>query len=69
MNKYYKLNLIKIQNMALNKGMSLSALCDQAGIERSRITDWKKHRVTPRTVYLIANALGATPSEIITEEA
>lgn len=68
MRKYYKLNLKKIQGMALNKGLSLSSMCDIAGISRSRMTDWQKHMVTPKTVYLIASVLETTPAEIIVEE-
>ena len=65
----YKLNVDKIRTLAFSKGMSISKTCEKAGMSRSRATEWKAgRRVTPNTVYRIAQVLSAEPEELIIKE-
>lgn len=64
----YKMNVDKIRTLSFNKGMSVSKLCEMAGMSRSRATDWKNKEVTPRTVYRIAQVLNVRPEELIVQE-
>ncbi len=64
----YKLDIERVRRLAFNKGLSLSGLCEKAGMNRSRATEWKDRPVTPKTVYRIAEVLGCIPSELVTEE-
>lgn len=65
----YKLDIDKIRLLSLRKGMSVSSLCEKAGMSRSRATEWKTRRVNPRTVYRIASELNVDPVDLIVEEA
>lgn len=64
----YKLDINKIRILAFKRGMTLSGLCESAGMNRSRATEWKHRSVNPRTVYRIAQVLGVDPTELVTEE-
>lgn len=64
----YKMNIDKIRSLSFNKGMSISKLCEKAGMSRSRATDWKNKGVNPRTVYRIAKVLEVEPEELIIKE-
>ena len=65
MQKYYNLNVDKLQRIAFQKGFSLSGLCVAAGINRSRVSDWKRHNVTPATVKKLADVLGCEPVDLV----
>lgn len=65
----YKMNMDRIRSLSFSKGMSVSKLCEIAGMSRSRATEWKTKGVTPRTVYRIAQVLNVAPEELIIEEA
>lgn len=64
----YKLNVNKVRTLSLNKGMSVSKVCEKAGMSRSRVTDWKNRSVTPSTVYRIAQVLNVEPEELVITE-
>lgn len=64
----YMMDLDKIKILALNRGMSLSGLCENAGMSRSRATGWKHKGVSPKTVYKVALVLGVKPEEIIKKQ-
>lgn len=65
----YKIDYEKLQRMAFNKkGMSVSALLESAGLNRSRGSEMQKRTVQARTVFKIAQALGVEPSELIKED-
>lgn len=64
----YMMDLDKIKILALNKGMSISGLCEKAGICRSRATEWKYRGVSPKTVYRVALVVGVKPEEIIKKQ-
>lgn len=64
----YMMDLDKIKILALNRGMSLSMLCKEAGICRSRATEWKHRGVSPKTVYKVALVVGVKPEEIIKKQ-
>lgn len=65
----YKLNVEKIRILSFSKGMSISRVCEEAGMSRSRATEWKTGRgVTPSTVYRIAQVLNVEPSELVIKE-
>lgn len=64
----YKLNVKKIEELALRQGMSLARLCESTGMSRSRVSDWRNREVNPRTVYRIATALSVDPVELIVKE-
>ena len=64
----YKLNMEKIMSLSFSKGMSLAKLCENAGMSRSRATEWKNRTVNPRTVYRIAQVLNVEPSELVIKE-
>ena len=66
--KTYKLDLHKIEALSLRNGMSVAKLCENAGMSRSRATEWKCRTVNPRTVFRIANVLGVDPLELIIME-
>ena len=65
----YKMNMDKIRSLSFSKGMSLSKLCESAGMSRNRATEWKYRGVNPRTVYRIAQVLEVEPEELILKEA
>lgn len=65
----YRLNVEKIRSLSFSKGMSISRTCEKAGMSRSRATEWKAgRRVSPNTVYRIAQVLNADPEELIIKE-
>lgn len=64
----YKLDTDKVRKLAFVKGMSMSGLCEKAGMNRSRATDWKYRSVSPRTVFRIAQVLEVDPYELVEEE-
>lgn len=64
----YKLDIDKIRLLSFNKGMTLSGLCEKAGMNRSRATEWKDRTVTPKTVCRIASVLEVAPGELIIQE-
>ena len=64
----YKLNMDKIMSLSFSKNMSMAKLCENAGMSRSRATEWQHRSVTPRTVYRIAQVLEVEPEELILEE-
>ena len=64
----YKLNMEKIMSLSFSKGMSLAKLCENAGMSRSRATEWKNRTVNPRTVYRIAQVLNVEPGELVIKE-
>lgn len=64
----YKLNLKKIKDLSTQKGMSMSKLCESAGMNRSRATDWKHRGVYPKTIRHLADVLDIDPEELILEE-
>lgn len=61
----YKMDIDKIRALSFSKGMSLSKLCESAGMSRNRATEWKHRGVNPRTVYRIAQVLDVDPEELI----
>lgn len=64
----YRMNMDKIRALSFSKGMSVSRLCEAAGMNRSRATEWRSRGVNPRTVYRIAQVLGVDPKELIVSE-
>lgn len=64
----YKLDLDKIRSLSFSKGLSISRVCEKAGMSRSRATEWKSRGVTPGTVYKIAQVLNVNPEELIIKE-
>lgn len=64
----YKLDIDKIRMLSLRKGMSISRLCENAGMSRSRATEWKVRKVNPKTVYRIASVLNVDPVDLIIKE-
>ena len=66
--KTYRMDLDKVIDLSFRKGMSLPRLCAEAGMSRSRATEWKNREVNPRTVYRIAQVLGVKPEELIIKE-
>lgn len=61
----YRMDMDKIRLLAFNKGMSVSKLCEKAGMGRSRATRWKTEKVSPKTVYRVAQVLEVVPEELI----
>ena len=66
--KTYRLDVDKVQELSFKKGMSMARLCNNAGMQRSRATEWKYRGVNPRTVYRIAQVLDVDPEELIIKE-
>lgn len=64
----YKMNMDRIRSLSFSKGMSISKLCEKAGMSRSRATDWKHRSVHPKTVYRIAQVLDVDPAELVIKE-
>ena len=64
----YKFNLKALEELSLRKGLSLAKLCEKAGMSRSRVADWKRREVNPKTVFRIAQVLGADPMDLIVKE-
>ena len=64
----YKLDVHKVRRLSFSKGLSMSGLCERAGMNRSRASEWKHRSVNPSTVYKIAQVLEVDPAELITEE-
>lgn len=67
--KTYKFDVDKVQDLSFRKGMSMARLCKNAGMQRSRATEWKSREVTPLTVYRVAQVLDVEPEELILKEA
>ena len=65
----YRLDVDKIRRLGFNKGMSISKVCENAGLSRSRATGWRNRGVYASTVYKVAQVLGVDPIELIIEEA
>lgn len=63
----FMMDLDKVRILALNKGLSISGLCIEAGLSRSRGTDWGKRAVRASTVFKVARVLGVEPLEIVKE--
>lgn len=63
----YRMDLEKIRAMAFRKGMSISKVCEVAGLSRSRAVHWKTRGVYPKTVFKVAQVLGADPLDIVME--
>lgn len=57
----------KLQLFALNKGLSVSRVCEKAGLSRSRGTDLKNRNTQARTIYKIAKVLDVKPSDLLKE--
>lgn len=64
----YKMDVDKIRSLSFSKGMSISKLCEAAGMSRSRVAEWRYRGVNPRTVYRIAQVLDVEPEELIVKE-
>lgn len=64
----YKMDIDKLRSLSFSKGMSISKLCEEAGMSRSRVAEWKYRGVSPKTVYRIAQVLNVEPEELIEKE-
>ena len=62
----YHLDLNRVQEIAFKKGWSVSRLCEEAGMSRSRATRWRHgYSIQAGSVYKLAEALGCESKDIV----